>query len=69
MILDSNPNFALYYPPDNYLRSKVFYFVSNKYFDAMIILIIIANVVVLSLSYDGNKILIFRGFIHLQFKS
>lgn len=54
MITDSNPNFALYYPPKNKFRELIFKLVSNKYFDGLIIMIILANIIVLSLNSDGT---------------
>lgn len=55
MIVSSSPNFALYYPPMNLYRAAIFKLISNKYFDGSIIFLIIFNIVVLSLNYDGNN--------------
>jgi len=55
MIVASSPNFALYYPPMNLYRAAIFKLISNKYFDGTIIFLIIFNIVVLSLNYDGNN--------------
>jgi len=53
----------MYYSPDNKIRSIFFQIIHNKLFDAFIMLCIIANIVTMSMAYEGNSLilLVFLG--------
>lgn len=56
LIIDSNPNFALYYAPENPYRAFIFKIVSHKYFDTFIMLTIVGNICLLGCYYDDAPV-------------
>ncbi|CAD8053314.1 unnamed protein product [Paramecium primaurelia] len=56
LIVDSNPNFALYYPPKNQYRAMIFKIISNKIFDFFIMFCIILNIAAMASNYEGSSV-------------
>ena len=57
LIIDSNPNFAIYYAPKNRTRAIIFNIVSNKYYDIFVMLNIVGNIILLSSYYDDSPLI------------
>ncbi|CAD8085687.1 unnamed protein product [Paramecium sonneborni] len=56
LIIDSNPNFALYYPPKNCFRAFIFKVISNRLFDLFIMFCIILNIAAMASNYEGSSV-------------
>ncbi|CAD8210431.1 unnamed protein product [Paramecium octaurelia] len=52
LIIHSNPNMAMFFPPDNSFRALFFKLIKNKYFDPFIMTIIVFNIITMGLAKE-----------------